>query len=76
MYIKNMDARAKRGYTLQLMADEHKKLDVISDLLDISKAELVRACVRKLPMNKAALVRWFNEVIWVEDQEYEEDIGV
>jgi len=49
-----------------MMADEHKKLDIICELLDVSKADLVRTCIRKLPMNKEALLKWFENVEWKE----------
>lgn len=54
----------KRGFTFQMMADEHKKLDIICELLDVSKADLVRTCIRKLPLDKEELLKWFEQVNW------------
>lgn len=54
----------KRGFTFQMMADEHKKLDTICKLLDVSKADIIRTCVRKLPMDKKELIEWFESVGW------------
>lgn len=54
----------KRGLTVQMMADEHKKLDIICELLDVSKADIVRTCIRKLPLDKEELIKWFEDIHW------------
>lgn len=56
--------RSRRSLNVQLMPDEHKKLDMIADMLGIGKADLIRTCIRKLPLDKDEVIKWSEDIHW------------
>lgn len=46
------------------MPDEHKKLDIVGEILGIGKADLIRTCIRKLPLDKDEVIKWAEEMKW------------
>lgn len=55
---------ARRSLNVQLMPDEHKKLDIVGEILGIGKADLIRTCIRKLPLDKDEIIKWAEEMKW------------
>lgn len=49
---------------VRLMPDESKKVDIICEILGIGKADLIRTCIRKLPLDKEEIIKWSEEMKW------------
>ena len=54
----------KKSLNVKLMPDEYKKLDMIADILGIGKADLIRTCIRKLPLDKDEVIKWSEDIHW------------
>ena len=54
----------KKSVNVRLMPDESKKVDIICEILGIGKADLIRTCIRKLPLDKEEIIKWSEEMKW------------
>ena len=59
-----MASENKKGLSVLLMIDEYKRLELICKKLKTSKADFIRACLRKLPLDEEELTKWFESIEW------------
>jgi len=55
----NKKSSLRKGLHVILLIDEYEKLDRLATENNISKAEVIRAAIRKMPDDTTGFTQWF-----------------